>query len=180
MLMKRFLFAFSVLFILLASTLIQWGGISVVKAAPDIHQGDLVLQGNNVTIIEGRFDINGSITVEENATLILRNAIVNFTQAEDKQFNMTFRNPANGNPRLKMENSTVTHTAYNTEITFFGNSSADINNSTFPWGMLLRMYDSSFASISNSSMYFIDLWGYSTVNLSNFTILTHEVICYQN
>jgi len=55
--------------------------IPQIKASSDIHQGDLVLVGNNVTVIEGQFDINGSILVEENATLILRNAVLNFTQA---------------------------------------------------------------------------------------------------
>ena len=68
---KRFLFTFLVLSILFTSVFVQWKGISVVKASPDIHQGDLILQGNNVTVIEGRFEINGSIIVEENATLIL-------------------------------------------------------------------------------------------------------------
>lgn len=48
----------------------------IVGASSDgVYQGNLILNGNNVTLIEGRFDINGSIIVEENATLILRNAV---------------------------------------------------------------------------------------------------------
>jgi len=82
--------------------------VPTVEASPDIYQGDLILQGNNVTTIEGRFDINGSIIVEENATLILRNAILNFTQTSHRQFEMVFQHPAHGNPRLLAENSTIT------------------------------------------------------------------------
>ena len=95
--MKRFLHVFLVLFVLLASILVQWKGISVVEASPDVHQGDLVLQGNNVTVIEGRFDINGSIIVEGNATLKLLNTYLNFTQNDHRQYNLTLRNPSNGN-----------------------------------------------------------------------------------
>ena len=127
--MKRFLFTFSFLFIFFASTFGQWGGISIVKAALDIHQGNLILQGNNVTFIEGRFDINGSIIVEENATLILRNALLNFTQGQPKQHNLTLRNPSNGSPHLAVSNSTVTSVTY-FDIRLYGNSTADISNST--------------------------------------------------
>ena len=72
--LKRLVFTLLTSFSLIVILLVREGAISNVKASPDIYQGDLVLQGNNVTIIEGRFDINGSIIVEENATLILRNA----------------------------------------------------------------------------------------------------------
>ena len=87
--MKKLHFTFSVLFILLAFTLVQWGGISIVKASPEIYQGNLILEGNNVTIIEGVFDINGSIIVEENATLLLKDALLNFTQTEYARANGT-------------------------------------------------------------------------------------------
>ena len=62
---------FSILFLLFVSTFINWKGALIVKASPDIFQGDLILQGNNVTVIEGRFDINGSIIVEENCCFIV-------------------------------------------------------------------------------------------------------------
>ncbi len=55
------------------------------------YQGFLFLSGNNVTTIEGRFDINGSIIVEENATLIFRDAVISFLQIDNYQFLMTFR-----------------------------------------------------------------------------------------
>jgi len=84
------------------------GSIPNVKASADIYQGDLILSGNNVTTIQGEFDINGSIIVTGNATLILENAVVNFTQTSGSQWNMTFGNPLDGNPRLQATNTTVT------------------------------------------------------------------------
>jgi len=152
--MKRFLFTFSVLFILLASTFILWGGISIVKASSDIHQGDLILQGNNVTVIEGRFDINGSIIVEENATLILRNALVNFTQAENYQFRMIFQNAANGNPRLQSTNTTITSSNNRWfMVELLENSTATISNTTMT--SYLNTRDSANASVSNSRIRFL-------------------------
>lgn len=92
-------------FLLLAPVLIQKMNIQPVRCAPDIHQGDLNLTGNNVTTIEGRFDINGSITIEGNATLILNNATLNFTHTGLHSFSL--QNPLNGNPRLIATNSSI-------------------------------------------------------------------------
>jgi len=77
---------------------------------PSIYQGDLILDDNDVYTIEGEFNINGSIIVKENATLILRNAVINFTQTSDWQHGMSFSNPLNGNPRLEATNTTITST----------------------------------------------------------------------
>jgi hypothetical protein len=83
--MRKLLFVILVSSLLLSLGLVRSGSSISVKASSDIHQGDLILTGNNVTTIEGRFDINGSIIVEENATLILINAILNFTQTSHWQ-----------------------------------------------------------------------------------------------
>ena len=56
-----------------------------------------------MTSIEGRFDINGSILIEDNATLILRDAVLNFTQSHSYEFRMNLQNPFDGNPRLIVE-----------------------------------------------------------------------------
>jgi hypothetical protein len=74
-------------------------------ASSDIYQGNLVLTGSNVTVIEGRFDINGSILIEENATLILNDAILNFTSGS--VHSITLQNPVNGNPRFVANNATI-------------------------------------------------------------------------
>ncbi len=164
--MRRLVFAILVSFLLVSVAFVHSGNISAAQAASSIHQGDLVLTGNNVTTIEGRFDINGSIIVEENATLVLRNAILNFTQVTDYQFNMTLQNPADGNPRLLMENATITTNNHYQEIYFDGNSSASINNLTVTYTLIFAR-NSSVVSISDSTMHIIDAANFSVVNLSD-------------
>ena len=55
---------FLILISCLLATLLFVGkeNIPSVEASPDTYQGDLVLAGNNVTVIEGVFNINGSIS----------------------------------------------------------------------------------------------------------------------
>jgi hypothetical protein len=143
--------------------------IPSVKASPDIYQGDLVLTGNNVTIIEGRFDINGSIVIEENATLILRNAVINFTQVENYQFEIILQNPANGSPSLHSENTTITssqdHWFY---VSLFDNSTATISNSTIT--AYLNIQDSAIASVSDSEIRFLVASKSSFLSVFNCTI----------
>jgi len=173
MIVRRLALVILVLSLLLALVFVQKLNIPRVKASPDIHQGDLVLTGNNVTTIEDlRFDINGSIIVEENATLILRNAILNFTQTDDYQHTMIFRNPVNGNPRLQVENATITASGYYFHIDFYGNSTGTINKlekGTFPY-LTFRTYDSSVLSTSNLDTRAIYGYDTSKVNVSNSTL----------
>lgn len=96
--MRKLAFAILVSCLLVTLLFVEKENISPVNASPDIYQGDLVLAGNNVTIIEGRFDINGSILVEENASLLLNNALLNFTSGFGH--GIYLQNPSNGNPRL--------------------------------------------------------------------------------
>jgi len=170
MIVRRLALVILVLSLLLALVFVQKLNIPRVKASPDIHQGDLVLTGNNVTTIEDlRFDINGSIIVEENATLILRNAIVNFTHY---YCNMTFQNPYNGNPRLLVENATISASGY-LSIYFYGNSSASINELEIQGIIYLSTYDSSSVLISNSAWFGfqdIGVYGFSVLNISNSSI----------
>lgn len=88
--------------------LVQFGEIPSVNASPSVHQGNLLITGNNVTTITGRFDMNGSITIEGNATLQLQNAVLNFTQNAKGQFKINMKNPAKGRPRLVAYDSTIT------------------------------------------------------------------------
>ena len=75
--------------------------ILTVKAAPPIHQGDLIISGNDVFTIKGEiFIINGSITVTENATLELKDAVINFTQRFDHDHGILFDS---GNTKLKVD-----------------------------------------------------------------------------
>ena len=101
------------LVILVSSLLLNLGlvairGVQTVRALPIVYSGDLILSGNNVTTIEGQFNIDGSIIVTENATLILKDATVNFTQTANYQRNITLQDPLNGKPRLQAMNTTLT------------------------------------------------------------------------
>ncbi len=160
--MRRTVSTFLLLFLFLALAFMSEANILKVEASPDIYQGDLILTDNNVTVIENQFDINGSIIVQDNATLILRNAIVNFTQVDHHQFNITFREPANGNPKLLAENATLT-SPYSLDVYFEGNSSCLVDKiecwpglgSSHHWWIS----DSSHLSVSNSKVYAIIVYG---------------------
>ncbi|NWG10303.1 hypothetical protein HXY33_00910 [Candidatus Bathyarchaeota archaeon] len=164
--MKKARFALSILVLLLAIVSVQQVNLPTVKASP-LHLGNLVLNGNNVTIIEGYYDINGSMIVEENATLILRNAYVNFTQSADRQFNLTLRNPADGNPRLIVENATVDANGCDFFMSLYGNSTGSIEMLNTVGSIWLRTLDDASVSVSDSFVYFIHAFGTSNFDLSN-------------
>jgi len=174
MILKRFKLVVCALSLLLSLISVRGLNISHVKAAPAIIQGDLSLDGNNVTTIEGTFNINGSIYVEDNATLILRNAIVNFTQTSQYRYGMFFQNPANGNPRLQSENTTITsNLAF--PILFYENSSADAFELNSPIGDL-EAIDSSSMLILNSTIKELSCQDHSIVNVSNSEIILCEAM----
>ncbi|MGA2769014.1 MAG: hypothetical protein ABSF24_11970 [Candidatus Bathyarchaeia archaeon] len=176
--MRRLLFIVVLSSLLLALAFVQRGDVSVVKASSSFFQGDLVLTGNNVTVIEGSFDINGSIVVEGNATLVLRNAVLNFTQTKGYQFNMTFQSPANGNPRLQAENVSITASDHYFYMSFRGNSSATGYNITSNYYVILWTYDDSVMSISNSSGIAASALQNSALSIYNSTI--SMVSCYDS
>lgn len=143
-----------------------------ISSPPVIHQGDLVLKGNNVTIIEGEFHINGSIIVEENATLILRNALLNFTQTYDYQHSMILQNPANGNPRLQVENSVITASDHYLYIDFYGNSTGSVDvleEGVFP-RFMFRTYDTSVLSTTDLDTRAIYGYDTSRINVTDTTL----------
>jgi len=127
-----------------------------------VFQGDLVLKGNNVTIIEGRFNINGSIRVEENATLYLQNAVINFTQTSDFEQELILCNPSKGNPRLIAENTSITSNHRNI-VWFFDNSTGTLNNCIVT--ETLDAYDYSNVVVSGSTLKRLEVAGYSRVRL---------------
>ncbi len=169
MIFKRFTLGVYILSLLLSLIFIHGLNTPHVKASPAIFQGDLSLDGNNVTTIEGIFNINGSIFVEDNATLILRNTIVNFTQTSQYQYGMFFQNPANGKPRLQSENTTITSN-YAFLIRFYENSSADAYELNSPIG-ILETIDYSSLSILNSTIKELSCQDNSVVNVSNSEII---------
>ena len=147
--MTKQLSAIFILFLFLTLVLVQRSFVSSVKASPSVYEGDLVLLGDNVTLIEGKFDVNGSIVIKDNATLILRNAVLDFIQNEDFMHNITLKNPLGGNPRLLVYNSTITSN-YKMSIRMFENSTATFSNSTVDlWTYLL--WDQSVLSVLDGS-----------------------------
>lgn len=159
--MRKLLFVLLVSSLVLTVAFAGHGRIPTAQAAsPDIFQGNLVLTGNNVTVIEGRFDINGNIIVEDNATLILRNAVVNFTQTSPLQFSMTLQNPTNGNPRLIIENTTLVSGGYSFIVNFFANSSCMADQvSASQDNVHFWLYDSSHVSMSNTNVFAVIHYG---------------------
>jgi len=166
--MRRLVFAILALSLLFSLTLHE-GNISTVEASPSIHQGDLILNGNNMTMIEGRFDINGSIIVEENATLVLRDATLNFTMSHNYQFNVTLRNPVNGNPRLIVENATVATNNYYLDMSFYENASMRANKLSTDYYLYIWLYMDSLALVSNSTFGYISAYDFSILSVSNST-----------
>jgi hypothetical protein len=167
--MKRLMFVVLVSSLLVALILTQKGSISTVEASAPIHQGDLILSGNDVYTVENqRFDINGSIIVTENATLILKNALVNFTQVDNLQFNMTFCNPVDGNPRLIVENASIATNGYDLDMHFYANTTAEINelSTTLPYVDIL-LDDEASVKISNSTAESMSAQQSSVINASN-------------
>ena len=168
--MKRLASVMLVLFLMLSILMVWKPDVPSVNAASSIYQGNLILTGNNVTTIEGRFDINGSIRVQGNATLILKNTVVNFTQKNDFEYFMTFENPANGNPRLFCDNSTITASSPHPyfRVMFFANSSGTISKSTIT-GHLLARQTVNF-SVTNSSIYNCEIADSAVVSIQNSSI----------
>jgi len=162
--------------LLLALSFVYHGGFPEVKASPDMFQGDLILTGNNVTTMENMiFDINGSIIVEDNATLILRNAMLNLIQTDIFQHNMSFQNPAGGNPRLVAENSTITSSTYFV-VHFFDNSSGVLSGTSITRYLDLREY--SVASVHNSTIDEVTMGDNASLSVFNSAIGTIEVYAF--
>jgi hypothetical protein len=146
--MRKSYFMLLILLLQIACVFMQMMGSPMANAYSSVYDESLFLMGNNVTVIEGEFSIKGSILIEENATLVLRNAVLNFTQPSDEFFDMNLRNPVNGNPSLLIYNSTIT-SPFRIDINLYDNSTAVMDNSTIAWYLFAR--DSSTVSISNSS-----------------------------
>lgn len=158
---RRLVKVILVLSLLLALVFVTKLNISTVDGSPDIHQGDLILQGNNITVIEGRFDINGSIIIEENATLILRNAILNITHPGG----IFLQNPINGNPRLQATDTIIVRTFYNR---IYGNSSVVFSNCSSSGFYYFN--DEVNATILDSTIDFLQIRRSPKVIIANSTI----------
>jgi len=168
--MRKLLFVVLISVLLLSLYLVRSEGILNVEASAGIYQGDLILDDNNVTIIEGYFEINGSIHVNDNATLILRNAVINFTQYGS---GILLRYPANGNPRLQAENIEIVGQTYSH---IYDNCSAIFSNVT--GNASFQFYDETNGSFVNCTLNGVNPRENSTVTVSNSTIQYVDVTMY--
>ncbi|MEM1551770.1 MAG: carboxypeptidase-like regulatory domain-containing protein [Candidatus Bathyarchaeia archaeon] len=147
---------------------IVWGWHDIKIAAP-FWQGDLVLLDDDVYTITGEFNINGSIIVMENATLIIENAHLKFTQTSSYQFNITLKDASCGNPRLIVKNSTIDTNTKPFKMEFFENSTAQIDGVQLATNcpVYLSLHDLSSADVSNSTFTQILLHNNASLALSS-------------
>jgi hypothetical protein len=139
--------------------------IPTVRAAPPIHQGDLIISGNDVFTIKGEtFIINGSIRVTENATLELKDAVINFTQRIDNDHGILFYS---GNTKLKADNVTIIST-YDTFMVLDTNCSANVDDLHSPMRIYLELFNANL-NMSNSEVH----WYFGSD--SNVTISNCEI-----
>jgi uncharacterized protein (DUF1330 family) len=140
----------------------------------EAHGADLVVRGNNITIIEGVHQMNRSIIIEENGTLILRNAVLNFTSTEDYQFETKLHNPLSGTPRLIIENSTIiTNGGHQHEIGLYGNSTATIRGLTTSEDVRINAYGNSTIEMVDSVIRGSSVYGrtHSRLNITNTSMV---------
>jgi hypothetical protein len=163
--MRRVRFIFLVLSLLLTLFYVQALDVPAVSSST-IHQGDLILTGDNVTTIEGRFDINGSIYVEDNATLILKNAAINFTQSENFQYHFRLQE----NSSAQIFNSTITASNLYFNFLMIGTSTTVIENTILgPKAMMQTRYNATLL-ISNSSCYKLQVSKSSVLYANELTV----------
>ena len=145
-----------------------------------VIDGDLVIGGNNVTsFVNAYVNITGNIVVEGNATLQLINSTILLKgQATNYQYNITFRNPLNGNPRLIATNATVRSEKL-CAICFFESSSA-VANGLKCVSSDLEAYDYSVLSLSGFSVRILYIYGHSSVTVSGSDMKTTKVYVWNS
>lgn len=139
-----------------------------------IHEGNIGIRGNEVLVLEGEHEVNGSIYVEENGTLVLRNAKVNFTQTSDYQFQIRLVNARDGRPRLIIDNSEITTPkGYQHEIRLYHNSTADIHGLKTSDGVRIHGLEDSNIQMSESVIRGLTVYGHgdSQLNITNTSMM---------
>ena len=146
--MKRITCCMIILSLLLPVAFLIQKRNTVTEASPDIFQGDLILTNDNVTTLTGYWEINGSIIIKDNATLVLNDAMINFTQTFPKQFNLTLEEPNNGKPRLHASNATLSSN-HSLDVHLYGNGTMDASSLTVNGD--IHFYDATSGEIANSN-----------------------------
>lgn len=146
--------------------------LGFIKTYPAYYNGDITLDDNELLCIEGLLNINGSIYVTENATLILHNAWINFTQQANYQFKLMCID----NSHINIENSNITSNL-SFVITFNHHTSATIDK-LFTTAYSTYAYGYSTSVISNSSFHSLFLGNYVDAVVSNCTM--NDLSAYNN
>lgn len=150
---------FAAVFILLTLGRSPVLGAGISGPAP---LGDIRLSGDNVTTLRGTRDINGSILLEENATLILEDCHLNLIQNQSHQHKINLQNPVRGGPQLIIRNSTMTSN-FPSAVFARGNSRVEVRDSAIS-KIALEGIDSSTLHISGSELG--DLWAFDSCKLT--------------
>jgi|GEM_PF-6058530 len=152
---------------------------------------DLILSGNDVQEIVGcTLEVNGSIIVKDNATLKIVNSTLKFTSIN---YNITLKEPRNGNPRLIIINSNVSckdpymKKYQGFPIFCYGNGSISITNSYIERADLMAK-DSSKIVIQNlKAALRVNLFNAATLNATSLNFInvktpdfTSRLECFDN
>jgi hypothetical protein len=148
-----------------------------------VHKGDLVLEKDQELTIDNATYINdGSIIVQDNAKLILKNAVLKLNLSSFPNYPLYYVELTN-NAKLEASNSTITSTtsqhygiylydrasiALNqvnlTELTVFGGKTMTVQNSSLE--ALTIQGDGSLA-IARSTLQSLHLYGNANISISN-------------
>jgi hypothetical protein len=113
------------------------------------YDHDLVIKGTDTLAFDNETVIvNGSVIVEEAATLFLRNSNLTILQINGTApRNFTMRNPVNGMPKLTVENSEIDSSG-DPIVIYMNEASASLNGLTTRSNLILTK---SYVNVSSSS-----------------------------
>jgi hypothetical protein len=154
----------------------------VIKNSPSSINisGDLVISGKSVLTLAGvspsepvQVYLNGSIYVNDNATLVLRYATLDFMGAtEPYSRNITLSSP-NGHPRLNITSSVID--AYTSASLVYGHSGHLVLKASASYGAAIYAYNSSVIVAQQLTFY------RQVVYSNNFSLGgPTEIACYGN
>lgn len=130
------------------------------------------VMGNDVHYINNlNVAFGNTVTVEENATLVIENSTVRFNMPRNS-FAIRLLNPLNGNPRLIIRNSTIS-TTKPFKVSLYGNSTAEMTDTRMDYALSsLELYDlSTVHAYVNCSFAVVDCH-----DSANLTMLGSDVL----
>jgi hypothetical protein len=132
------------------------------SGAASIVLGSIQVGNNDTYIIEnGNYVLNDSITISQNATLIIRNAVVNFNATSSSVLY------ANDNATVSIFNATVSHVLGYYYAYFHGKATSNITDSSLLGSSYLYFYDTSNSTFANSEADVFYAYNNATVTMSD-------------